>query len=483
MTVPQKPNLLLLMADQMQGRVLRLGHPCKTPHLDALAARGVRFERAYTPDPVCSPARASLMTGLLPHNHGVLWVTHCVDKDQGLLREDKPHWAQRLVEAGYRTGYFGKWHVDRNETPGRFGWQVAGDAKGPMFRAFEKEVTGGHSHDYHFTLRRDSDLPPGYSHSVHYGVTDTPPEHREFGLATAMAEQFLGDAMKNRGQPWCCFVSTQAPHDPFIAGHKAFAQYDVNALPTQPNWRDPMPDKPGVYRKLARVWADRTDRELREAAACYYANITEVDACFGRLLAQLEAAGQLDNTIVVLTSDHGELLGAHGLYCKNVSAFEEAYNIPMVVAGPGITQGVVTPARVGLHDLCPTLLELLGVEPIANTDARSFAPVLRDPSRRQNDFTDGYAEYFGTRYMLTQRVLWHNDWKYVFNGFDIDELYNLANDPFEMRNLVELPEHKGTVKEMLGRVWDQIRRTGDHSLLNSDYPSLRLAEWGPGQGL
>ena len=107
----QKPNVLVLMADQMQGQVLRPGHPCQTPHLDSVVQRGVRMDRAYTPNPICSPARASLMTGLLPHNHGVLWVTHNVDDDQGCLREDKPHWAQRLAAAGYRTGYFGTWHV------------------------------------------------------------------------------------------------------------------------------------------------------------------------------------------------------------------------------------------------------------------------------------------------------------------------------------------------------------------------------------
>ena len=101
-----RPNILFLMTDQMQGRVLDPGNPCRTPHFDRLAARGVRFPRAYTPNAVCSPARASLMTGLLPHSHGVLEVTHCVDDDQCNLRTEHPHWAQRLQAAGYRTGYF-----------------------------------------------------------------------------------------------------------------------------------------------------------------------------------------------------------------------------------------------------------------------------------------------------------------------------------------------------------------------------------------
>ena len=117
------PNILFLMADQLRADVLRPEHPCVAPNLKGLAARGVSFARAYTPNAVCSPARASLMTGLLPHNHGVLEVTHCVDDDQCCLRTDRAHWAQRLQSSGYRTGYFGKWHVERSHELERFGWR------------------------------------------------------------------------------------------------------------------------------------------------------------------------------------------------------------------------------------------------------------------------------------------------------------------------------------------------------------------------
>lgn len=128
-----RPNILFLMADQMQARVLEPGSPCATLNADRLIQRGVRFTRAHTPAATCSPARASLMTGVLPHNHGVLWVTHNVDPDQGMLREEYPHWAQRLKEAGYRTGYFGKWHVEHSNEPGRFGWDTDGSGKGDRF--------------------------------------------------------------------------------------------------------------------------------------------------------------------------------------------------------------------------------------------------------------------------------------------------------------------------------------------------------------
>jgi arylsulfatase A-like enzyme len=222
-------------------------------------------------------------------------------------------------------------------------------------------------------------------------------------------------------------------------------------------------------------------QEHRLAAACYYALITEIDQQFGRLLEMLETTGQVDNTIVVLTTDHGDALGAHGLYMKNIGAFEETYNIPLVLAGPGVAQGRTCGARVGLHDLCPTLVELAGGEPIDTVgESQSFADVLRDPDgAAAGHRRTGYAEYFGTRYLFTQRVIWDSTWKLVWNGFDFDELYNLKDDPHEMHNLAEDPAHADRMRQMLALAWDYARRTNDHTLVNTHYPVLRLEPYGP----
>ena len=476
--MPAQPNLLFLMTDQMQGRVLEPDHPCRTPNLDRLAAGGVRFRRAYTPNAVCSPARASLMTGLLPHNHGVLEVIHCVDDDQSALRMDKPHWAQRLVETGYRTGYFGKWHVERSEDLQAFGWQTDGNTGSEIYKQHRRKVLGTSPPSLTYTLSRTYHLPPGYRESLHYGATDQPPEKRGMGITTGLALEFLEEACQS-AMPWCCFVSVSEPHDPFVAGQEAFDLYDVDALELAPNVHDDLSDRPGIYRKAAGVWADMDDRQRREAAICYYASITEIDQQVGRLLDVLEHTGQMGNTIVVFTTDHGELLGAHGLYCKNFSAFEEIYNIPLVISGPSIARGVTTDARVSLHDLCPTLLELTGAEPISVPDSRSFVPVLRDPSGKSDHFATGYAEYHGTRYKVTQRVVWDGPWKFVFNGFDFDELYNLDEDPYEMNNSAADLGCRDRVRDMTAQMWRTIRDTDDHSLYNSHYPILRVAPFGP----
>jgi arylsulfatase A-like enzyme len=418
------------------------------------------------------------MTGLLPHNHGVLEVIHCVDEDQSNLRTDKPHWAQRLEEAGYRTGYFGKWHVERTNNLQSFGWQINGSGNSELYRRHRSRVLKGSASVPKYSLSRFVDLPHGYERRLFYAVTDQPPEKRGMGITTSLALEFLREVTQD-SKPWCCFVSISEPHDPFVAGQEAFKLYDVNGLELPPNAHDDLSDRPGIYRKAAKTWADMTDRERREAAACYYASITEIDRQFGRLIHLLEEMGKLENTIIVLTSDHGELLGAHGLYCKNYSAFEEIYNIPLIISGPGIAEGVVTDARVGLHDLCPTLLELVDLDPIDVPDSRSFASVLRDPQGEAESFTMGYAEYHGTRYKLTQRVVWDGHWKFILNGFDFDELYNLDEDPYEMKNLAMDAAFQDQVCDLMVKAWRIIRDTGDHALYNSHYPALRVAPFGP----
>ncbi len=471
------PNVLFLMTDQMQGRVLEPGHPCQTPNFDRLAARGVRFPRAYTPNPVCSPARASLMTGLLPHSHGVVTVTHCVPDDQAVLRTDRAHWAQRLAAAGYRTGYFGKWHVERSEDLARFGWQVNGASGTALYREHAAQVSGAGRE--RFSLQRLLSGPPGYPDVRLYGVTNRVAEQRGMGVTTGLAEASLKEAVSGP-EPWCCFVSVTEPHDPFVTSREAFERYDVGEIPVPANWEDDLSGRPGLYRKAARVFASLTRREKQEAAACYYGSITEIDGQFGRLLDVVEQAGQLGNTLVVLTSDHGEFLGAHGLYQKNIGAFEEAYNIPLVIAGPGVKAGAVSDARVGLHDLCPTLLELAGLEPIGAPESRSFRRVLRDPGGESGAYSRGYAEYYGTRYWLTQRVVWDGAWKFVWNGFDDDELYNLADDPYEMTNLASQRARQRRVRRMMRLAWRIVRDTDDHPLGRSQYAILRLAPFGPG---
>jgi len=473
----EHPNILILMTDQMQARVLQDAHPCKVPNLDRLRARGTWLRNAYTTNAICSPARASLMTGLLPHNHGVLTVTHTTDADQCCLRDEHPHFAQRLRAAGYRTGYFGKWHVERSNELHRYGWQTHAVNGSDPWRERAEQLNAGQP-EPEWVLRGDIDRPEGYRQALFYGVTSQPAERRGMGVTTSLAGDFLAEQLGG-ADPWCCFVSFTEPHDPFVCGEDAFAEYDPGAMPLSDSLHDELAGRPYVYRRARQAWANFGQQQHREAAACYFASISEIDQQFGRLIDQVAAAGELDNTLVVVTTDHGEHLGAHGLYCKNFHAGEEVYNIPLIVAGPGVAAGAETAARVGLHDLAATLPDLAGVEPLRTRDARSAAALLAAPPADYGDWSRGYAEYHGGRFWVTQRIAWDGPWKFVFNGFAEDELYNLDADPAEQHNLADDPAHAAVLQRMMTQVWEALRNTGDHSVLNSQYPILRLGAVGP----
>ena len=180
-----------------------------------------------------------------------------------------------------------------------------------------------------------------------------------------------------------------------------------------------------------------------------------------------------------MTSDHGDLLGAHGLFFKDISAFEEIYRVPLIVSGPGVAAGEVCRGRVGLHDLCPTVLDLAGCTPFDVPDSRSFASLLCSPQAVTPAWTRGYAEYFGNRHRLTQRVVWDGPWKLVFNGFDFDELYHLDQDPGETVNLAPDPAYAEQMQRMMGLYWHYARHTGDTPLAETLYPALRLGVVGP----
>ncbi len=203
-----------------------------------------------------------------------------------------------------------------------------------------------------------------------------------------------------------------------------------------------------------------------------------MDDLVGWVVDTLETTGQLENTVIIYTSDHGELLGAHGLFLKGVPAYEEVYQIPFIASGPGITQGHTCSALASHVDLGPTILDLVGADNLKDVDGRSFASLLQgEPTA--DDWDEGWAEFHGQRFFYTQRVVWAGKYKYVFNGFDMDELYDLEQDPFELVNLAVSQEYAPILEDMAARMWKKIWQLGDHNMYNSHYPMFRFAPVGP----
>jgi arylsulfatase A-like enzyme len=476
-----RPNILFFIADGMQGAAVDPGSQCHAPNLRELSRRGVQFMRAHTVLPTCSPARASIMTGQLPHNHGVLQVEHCVDEDQSVLREGREHWAQVLQRNGYHTGYFGKWHVERSNELERFGWDVNGCDAVSSYRQLGggKGATGRLIEEAEFLRYQRG--PDGYRDVLHHGVTRVPTEERSFAHVANNAAGFVEQAARMEA-PWACCVGFSEPNVPLVAGKETFDRYDVSAMQLPRNLHDPMDDKPALYRRVQDVYRHTTAEEWREIRACYFALITELDTQVGRLLGTLRETGQEERTLVVFLSDHARYLGAHGMDAHNFAAFEEAYRVPLIVAGPGVAHGATTSALVSNADLYPTILEYCGCSQWNQvSDSRSFLEVLNAPEDTTvlARYDTGYAEYHGTRFPLAQRVLWHGKWKYVFNGFDYDELYDLHADPHELRNLARLSEYRSVARQLMGMIWHRVRETGDRALEETHYSPMRFAVVGP----
>ena len=476
----QRPNILLFLMDGVQASALEPGSACHTPNFQRLRDRGLLFRRAYTSTPVCSPARASLLTGHLPHNHGVLEVEHGRDPDQCNLRTELPHWPHYLQDNGYTNAYFGKWHVERSNRLEDFGWQIN------RCKAAEHHAFLGQGKDEGADLSVDPSLsryvesPPGYNRILHYGVTDIAPEERYPAFSTDQALEFL-HSRQDQSKPWTACVSFSEPNESLVVSRSTFTQYDPATMSLPENLNDDLSDRPNIYQRQRQISAKVSDAEWRMARVCYYGRITELDAQFGRLLGQLESGNQLDNTVIIVTADHGRYVGAHGFDAHNFGPFEEIYRIPLIMAGPGIASGGESHGLVNLQDLCPTLLELTGSKAINSPDSKSFTPLLSAPTQVPDEFNTAYGEYHGTRFNLAQRILWQDEWKFVFNGFDFDELYNLQDDPYESTNLADEPDQKKRCETMMREIWRIMRETNDRTLNETHYYSMRIGCVGPNE--
>ncbi len=473
------PNLLLFVPDGFQGRIVDSADSL-TPAIDAVADRGVRLSNCHTPLPTCSPARASMMTGVYPHNHGVLQVEHVVNEDQSVLRESYPHWPTLFAENGYATAYFGKWHIERSNDLKRFGWRVNRCDSVSAFRAIGAGVEetgrlleGAGPQRFHHG-------PPGYRDVLHYAVTPVDTDERRFARIASEAIEYVREAAR-RDRPWACMVSFSEPNTPLVAGRAAYDRYDADAIELPVSFGDRFENGPGFYRRQAEIFSHLAEREWRELRACYMALVTELDAQLARIVAALDETGQTDRTIIIVTGDHGRYVGAHGLDAHNFGAYEEIYTVPFVACGPAVAEGAVSDAHVSLVDLFPTVLDLVGIEHRGRPeiDGRSFADLLADPIGAAGNHTRSMAEYHGTRYLMSQRVLWEGRYKLVFNGFDYDELYDLAEDPHELRNLVGDPGFASIHHRLMRSLWDELARTGDTTLLETHYPPMRFGVVGP----
>jgi len=431
---PARPNVLFILCDDLRPDALGCygSAHVRTPHIDALAAGGVRFANGFCTTSLCSPSRASILTGLYAHRHGV--------RDNFTeLPAQLPHWPGQLRTAGYETAYVGKWHMGENNDAPRpgFDWFVTHKGQGKYFDT-EWNING---------QRRET--PKGYYTHV---VTD-----------------YALDWLKQRpkDKPWALCLGQKAPHSFYFPEEKyahTFDQVRVDypatafALDDKPDWiRQRLRTWHGIYGPLfewRKNFPDDRPEAVKDFAAmvrAYWGTVLSIDDSVGRLVAHLKATGQYENTVIILMGDNGLLEGEHGMVDKR-TMHEPSIRIPIIARGPGLPAGRVEKGQVLAMDIAPSVLDLCAAPPLANIQGRSWRALANgsDPAWRTAWFYEyNYEKQFP--YTPNIRGLRTDEWKYIrYPHGDgspdrhLAELYHLATDPQETRNLIRDPAHAAT---------------------------------------
>lgn len=430
--MPEKPNVLLVMSDQQRADTLgfRRQTPCRTPHMDRLAREGVSFDKAMTPCPLCLPSRAALFTGHYPHENDMLDNTLSALTECQLL--------DTFRAGGYQVNYAGKWHLGR-ENIGSFTDRDDGDSTA-LYSDWCGErglVDGWTFNDPRVRTHRE----PSMSTPVALPL-DMPPETTNDAYIADFAIEHL--RTRDRSRSFFQVCSFNGPHPPFMIPEPYYSMYDPADFSEPPNFGpqtgEPDVNRTSYYRQLFLDHGQDFDA-WRKSYAVYCGFTTLIDDQLGRILAELEAQDLMNQTIIVYLSDHGENLGAHGLWHKMV-AYEESIRIPLIFRLPGgAASGLRSEAPVSLIDVAPTLAALCDLPMHSGWRGADLTPVLEGgegpPSHRP---LFALHRPLGD-WMHTQpwRMIEIDGLKYVWHDGDRAELFDLRTDPYEQTNLADEP--------------------------------------------
>ena len=454
--VPRRPNVLLICVDDLKPALGCYGDAAaKTPNIDRLAARGVRFDAAYTDQAVCAPSRNALLTGLRPQSLGIYDLGTNFRRAAPTIRT----LPQLFHDAGWHAAGLGKiFHVGHGNRDDAASWDE------PLFRAKTvqyhlAENRGPSREEARFESRSGAEKLPRGAATERADVDDGTYDD---GRIAAEAVRRLRVAAAAPGKPFFLAVGFLKPHLPFVAPKRYWDLHDPAALPVAATRTPPE----GAPAWAATDWGELRqykdtpdtgpvdDALARHLVHGYYAATSYVDAQIGKVLDALDETGLADDTIVVLWGDHGWHLGDHGMWCKHTT-YEQATRIPLVVAAPGMARGAGSAALVESVDVLPTLLELAGLPLPEGRDGRSFAAVLADPSRPARDHC---IQVYPRGQRLGRAVRTADRRLVEWRAFDapassaVLELYDLAADPDETRNLAaERPDDVARLRALLDR--------------------------------
>jgi iduronate 2-sulfatase len=432
-----RTNVLFIAVDDMNNDLGCYGNPIvKSPNIDKLAARGVKFERAYCQFPLCSPSRSSIMTGLRPDQTRVFDLQYHFRT--GI--PDVVTLPQLFMRNGYYAARVGKIYHYGN--PGDIGtsglddppsWKEVFNPAGTDKTALEPDIIN-------YTPQRGL----GSAMSFLADPKGRDEDHTDGKVATEAIKLLE----KHKNEPFFLAVGFYRPHTPYVAPKKYFDLYPIEKID--------VPKMPAGYEKTvpemalfsSRPWPmyGVTHQQARESKQAYYAAISFVDAQIGRVVDALDRLGLSKNTVIVFWSDHGYSLGTHGLWMKQ-SCFEDSARVPFVMAGPGIKAGTPSPRLVELIDVYPTLADLAGLTPPAKLPGASLRPLLTKPDAEWNRPAFTQVERGGAPGRSVRTPRWrYTEWGE--DGKDGTELYDHQSDPGEMKNLGRDPNHAATIAEL-----------------------------------
>ncbi len=436
----RRPNLIILMPDQMRGQAMGVaGNPqVHTPNIDRLARQGLFLPNTFANSPVCSPARATIMTGTYPHRHGLI-------VNDLRLREDRTTLAELLADAGYATGFVGKWHLDGGRRMPGF------VPPGPRRQGFEFWAANECNHN-HFD-------------SIYFHDTDEPVAIKRFEIEVWMDEA-IRFIRKNRDRPFFLWWACGPPHNPYAAPPRFEKLYDPARLTMRPNWQE------------------HVRFGSREDVARYYAAITAIDEQVGRLMQLLSELKLADDTIVMFTSDHGDMLGSHGSAFK-CKPWAESIRVPGIIRFPRrIRPGQRRETLLSHVDFLPTLLSLCGIPLPDHVQGRDLskrftgqaAGAGQDPgtARGRGEPEAVFFQICEPRRNLQVPAGWRGvrTMRYIYARFEDRPwvLHDLQNDAYELTNLVDDPAHASTRARLDQLIRAEMARTGDGWEVNLSEP-------------
>lgn len=488
-----RPNILFILTDQQRKDTLSIYDEqglCQTPVLDALANQSTVFDEAYTTCPICTPARASLQTGLFPMHHGMLTNSYNYGNMVQELPDSPELLSRCLQKEGYQIGYTGKWHLGtgaQNVRQDAYIQKYMGDvgfaelamnaASVPTKVGYTGDDFPGHGFGgYIYPQFKEYLASKGKEVKIEHIISGNYTSHQAgeitSGLDTTIEHYLVErskeiiDGFSKQENPWYVQLNFWGPHEPYYAPTEFLNNYREQSIPPWKNYQGDSPNKPKIH-DVKRA-NDTSWEKFVPYIRHYFANMSHIDYQIGRLIEYLKEKELYDNTLIIFSSDHGESLGIHnGLCDKAIFMYEEICSIPLLVKLPNQVSMTRKSAFVNSCDIYSTILDVAGMTDYQR-DGTSFLPILTGEKESLREVNVTECSGIGS-ILFSQRMLRYKQWKYVFNAGDIDELYHLATDSGELINLIDHPDFQERKQELQQLLEEWMKENNDNLLFEYQY--------------